>query len=383
MEALEPLHDGVDRALQLGRDGLLGVLELGRSDDETALAQVGAVEAEREVEDGCIAVGAHAREDLAHGPLHGGVDLEASGLEPLPPVPEVEELEHLVLLGGLVLGWAGRPARRSRTKRTQPLTATNAAATKRRARASRNVAWRSMGPPGYPNRRSAATAGLDGAAQATSGWMTSPRAAPPRTIHAEFNRNGREGRPATTAMSAVGTSTIAPSELPRHAGHQAESGDVHPSRTSPVQVCRRAARTSGRSAATNRNAGRKMPTVARIAPGNPGEHVPDERRRGEHRSWCHLADRDRVEECCCVSHPRCTTRSLLMKASSTYPLPKTTDPNFRNRRKSLPSCTCDASAAPSTSGRSAEGTNGTTDRPPRRMRPAARMARTTTAMRTG
>ena len=77
MQVLEATNERVDGRLHLGGDGLLGIRELGRRDDQTALAQVGAVEPHREVEQGIVALGAHARDDLAHGLLHGGVDLEA------------------------------------------------------------------------------------------------------------------------------------------------------------------------------------------------------------------------------------------------------------------------------------------------------------------
>lgn len=46
-------------------------------------------------------------DDLANEGGYVRVDLEVSGLEPLPPIPEVEELEHLVPLSSLVMVGGG------------------------------------------------------------------------------------------------------------------------------------------------------------------------------------------------------------------------------------------------------------------------------------
>ena len=110
MEVGEALDQGVESRLQLRGHGLFCSLELLRRDGEAALSEVRAVELQREVEEGVVALGADAVDDAAYRVGYGGIDLEASGLEPLPPVPEVEELEHLALLVDLVVRVGGRVA---------------------------------------------------------------------------------------------------------------------------------------------------------------------------------------------------------------------------------------------------------------------------------
>ena len=103
MEVGDAVDEVVDRVPELVGDGVDRVRELLGRDDEPAAAEVGAVEPEREVEQRVVALVADALDDLADGRRDVRVDLEVTGLEPLPPLTEVEELERSVLLGGLVM----------------------------------------------------------------------------------------------------------------------------------------------------------------------------------------------------------------------------------------------------------------------------------------
>ena len=69
-----------------------------------------------------------------------------------------------------------------------------------------------------------------------------------------------------------------------------------PSRNAPAAGERRRRGTSGPLTATNTNAGRKMPSVATPAPGQPAQQVADEGGGREDRPRRDLADGDRVEQ---------------------------------------------------------------------------------------
>ena len=91
MQIAETVDQLVDRVSQFLRDGVDRVRELLRRDDEAAVAEVGAVEPQGEVEQRGVALVADALDDLADGCRDVRVDLEVTGLEPLPPLTEVEE----------------------------------------------------------------------------------------------------------------------------------------------------------------------------------------------------------------------------------------------------------------------------------------------------
>jgi hypothetical protein len=91
MEGGDTVDELVDRAPERVGDGVDRPFELVGRDDQPAPAQVGAVEPKRQVEQRFVALVADASNDLADGCRDVRVDLEVTGLEPLPPLTEVEE----------------------------------------------------------------------------------------------------------------------------------------------------------------------------------------------------------------------------------------------------------------------------------------------------
>jgi hypothetical protein len=90
----QSLHEPIDRRAKLHRNGVERRYELVRRRDDARFAKVGTVESKRQIEERCVTLTADAFDRVANGGGYVGIDLEASGLEPLPPIPEVEELEH-------------------------------------------------------------------------------------------------------------------------------------------------------------------------------------------------------------------------------------------------------------------------------------------------
>jgi hypothetical protein len=91
MEVGHAVDEVVDRVPERVRDGVGRARELVGRDHEAAAAEVGAVEPEGQVEQRVVALVADALDDLADGRRDVRVDLEVTGLEPLPPLTEVEE----------------------------------------------------------------------------------------------------------------------------------------------------------------------------------------------------------------------------------------------------------------------------------------------------
>ena len=92
-QVVEPLDQFVERLPELRRRVALGRRQLLVGDQD--LAELGAVEPQRQFDEHLVALHEDALEDAGDGVRDGGVDLEPGGLETLAPLAQVEELEHV------------------------------------------------------------------------------------------------------------------------------------------------------------------------------------------------------------------------------------------------------------------------------------------------
>src|ERR1700675_4402516 len=93
--------------------------------------------------------------------------------------------------------------------------------------------------------------------------------------HTEFNRNRSKRKSETAKSIAVRASTIDPRPICQvTTAIKASEATITPSRNAPAILDSRIRGKRGPLAATNRNAGRKIPTVATTAPRVPYKKRP-------------------------------------------------------------------------------------------------------------
>ncbi len=95
MEIAQPFDQGVEGPLEVGGGLVLGHRELLAAHHQSALGQVGVVEALRELDQDLVTLDEDALQDPLHGLGDGGVDLGPDGFETLPPLSQVQEVEHV------------------------------------------------------------------------------------------------------------------------------------------------------------------------------------------------------------------------------------------------------------------------------------------------
>src|SRR5580704_347665 len=155
--------------------------------------------------------------------------------------------------------------------------------------------------------------------------------------HAEFTRHRNRAAADTIANPTVIQSTIEarPSCQLTYAIN-ASDPTLTPSRNAPAIFDLRIRGINGPLAATSKNAGKKMPTVATTEPGSPPSRYPMKVAVVNTGPGVSCPTATASINCESVSQPRCTTRSARRNASKTYPLPNTTAPIFRKTRNSDP-----------------------------------------------